>query len=77
MFARGEIQGVRLLGVGADSIGAALGLATGDTINAIDGTPLRDANQLLELFARLDQLAGVELGGTHAGKPLTRALRLR
>jgi len=73
----GEIKGVRLYGVTAGSIPAALGLRNGDTLEAIDGAPLKDVNQLLDLYARLDQLSAVELSGTRAGQPLARTLRLR
>jgi hypothetical protein len=73
----GEVKGVRIFGVTASSIPAALGLQNGDTLEAIDGAPLKDINQLLDLYARLDQLSAVELSGTRAGKPLVRTLRLR
>jgi len=73
----GEIKGVRIYGVTPASIPAALGLRNGDTLEAIDGAPLKDVNQLLELYAKLDQLSAVELSGTRAGKPLVRTLRLR
>ena len=33
--------------------------------------------QLLDLYARLDQVSAVELSGTRRGKPLIRTLRLR
>ena len=72
----GEVKGVRIYGVTAASIPAALGLRSGDTLEAIDGAPLKDVNQLLELYAKLDQLSAVELSGTRAGKPLARTLRL-
>jgi hypothetical protein len=73
----GEVKGVRVYGVTASSIPFALGLANGDTLEAIDGASLKDLNQLLELYAKLDQLSAVELSGTRAGKPLVRTLRLR
>jgi S1-C subfamily serine protease len=73
----GEVKGVRVYGVTSSSIPFALGLANGDTLEAIDGAPLKDLNQLLELYAKLDQLSAVELSGTRAGKPLARTLRLR
>lgn len=73
----GEVKGVRIYGVTPGSIAFALGLQNGDTLEAIDGAPLKDLNQLLELYARLDQLSAVELSGTRAGKPLVRTLRLR
>jgi hypothetical protein len=73
----GEIKGVRLYGVTATSIPFALGLRSGDSLTAIDGEPIKNIQQLLDLYARIDQLTAVELSGTHAGKPLVRTLRLR
>jgi len=73
----GEVKGVRVFGVTPGSIPFAFGLKNGDTLTAIDGAPLKDLNQLLELYARLDQLSAVELSGTRAGAPLVRTLRLR
>ena len=77
MLVNGEIQGVRLVGIGPKSPGRALELRSGDVINSIDGEPLKTAQQLLDLFARLEQVSVVELGGTRAGKPLKRTLKLR
>jgi type II secretory pathway component PulC len=77
VFDHGEIKGVRLGRVTAESIQAALGLKTGDILTAIDGAPLKTLDQLLDLYARLDQLSAVELSGTRGGKPLIRTLRLR
>ncbi|HET7500896.1 MAG TPA: hypothetical protein VFK02_07840 [Kofleriaceae bacterium] len=73
----GEIKGLRLFGVTPASIPAALGLRSGDALTAIDGEPIKNMQQLLDLYARLDQLSAVELSGTRAGKPLVRTLRLR
>ena len=72
----GEVKGVRLFAVKPGSVPAALGLKNGDTLSAIDGAPLVNLNQLLELYSKLDQLGAVELSGTRAGKPLVRTLRL-
>jgi hypothetical protein len=77
IFDNGEIKGVRLGVVPRDSIPFALDLRTGDTLTAIEGAPLKSLDQLLDLYARLDQLGAVELSGTRAGKPLVRTLRLR
>jgi hypothetical protein len=74
---RGQVKGVKLLGVASDSVAFALGLRTGDAVTAIDGAPIAGANQLLELYAGLDQLGAVELSGTRAGAPIRRTLRLR
>ncbi len=73
----GDVKGVRLAAVRAGSIPAAIGLRNADVINAIDGDPIKSAQQLLDLYARLDQLSSVELQGTRGGKPLAISLRLR
>lgn len=73
----GDVQGVRLASVRAGSIPAAIGLRNADVINAIDGDPIKSAQQLLDLYARLDQLSSVELQGKRGGKPLAISLRLR
>lgn len=77
LFENGEIKGVRLGRVTAESIQDALGLKTGDILSAIDGAPLKTLDQLLDLYVRLDQLSAVELSGTRKGTPLVRTLRLR
>jgi hypothetical protein len=76
-FERGALTGIRLLGATTDSLPAALGLASGDVLAAINGAPIRSAQQLLDLYAGLDQLSVVELSGTRRGQPLVRTLRLR
>ncbi|MBL9015147.1 MAG: PDZ domain-containing protein [Myxococcales bacterium] len=73
----GEVQGVRVFGVKPGSAAHAIGMKNGDQITAIDGDPIKNAQQLLDLYAKLDNLTGVELQGTRAGKPLAIALRLR
>ena len=73
----GDVKGVRLSSVRAGSIPAAIGLKNADVINAIDGDPIKSAQQLLDLYAKLDQLSSVELQGTRGGKPLAISLRLR
>ena len=73
----GEVKGVRLFGVTAGTPAFAIGMKNSDVISAIDGEPIKTAQQLLDLYAKLDQLSTVELQGTRAGKPLAIALRLR
>ena len=73
----GEVQGVRVFGVKPGSAAFAIGMKNGDQITAIDNDPIKNAQQLLDLYAKLDNLTGVELQGMRAGKPLTIALRLR
>jgi len=73
----GTIGGIRMLGVRPGSIAAAVGLKNGDILSAIDGDPIKTAQQLLDLYAKLDQTDKVELQGTRAGKPLAVQLHLR
>lgn len=73
----GDVKGVKLYGVAPGTVGHALGLASGDTLNAVDGAPLTNVQQLLDLYARLDQLTSVGLSGSRAGKPLVLDLHLR
>ena len=77
VFERGELVGMRLLSVGAESIPTALKLRTGDTLTAINGSPIKSLQQLLDLYAGLDQLSSVEVSVVRAGQPLVRILRLR
>jgi hypothetical protein len=72
-----EVNGIRLLGVKNTSVAAALGLKSNDVIANIDGEPIKNVQQLLDLYAKIDQLSAIELTGTRAGKPLTLTLRLR
>ncbi len=73
----GEIGGVRVYGVTAGSLPAALGLKSSDTIDSINGEPIKSAQQLLDLYAQIDKLQVVELGGKRAGKALAIELRLK
>jgi hypothetical protein len=73
----GEVQGVRLVGVKETSAPAAIGLKSGDLLDAIDGEPIKTAQQMLDLYAKLDQLPRVTLQGKRGGKPLAVTLNLR
>ncbi len=73
----GEVGGVRVYGVTAGSLPASIGLQSSDVIDAINGEPIKSAQQLLDLYAKLDQLPAVELGGKRGGKPLAIELRLK
>jgi hypothetical protein len=73
----GKLDGLRLVGVRGGSLASAVGLATGDVLQAINNTRIESANTLLDLYAQLDRLQSVELAGTRAGKPMTLTLRLR
>jgi hypothetical protein len=76
-FDHGALTGIRLFDPNADSLPSAIGLASGDTLAAINGAPIQGAQQLLDLYAGLDELSVVELSITRRGRPLTRTLRLR
>lgn len=73
----GEVQGVRLAGVRNGSVASAIGLRSGDLISEIDGTPIKTAQQMLDLYAKLDQVSSVDLGGKRGGKPIALTIRLR
>ncbi len=77
LFEQGEIKGVRLLGVASTSVAAAIGLRSRDVLTSIDGAPVRSLQQVIDLYARLEELSSVELSGTRDGKPLVRHLQLR
>lgn len=73
----GDVKGVRVFGVSPGTPAFAIGMKSSDVISAVDGEPIKTAQQLLDLYAKLDQISNVELQGTRAGKPLVIALRLR
>jgi S1-C subfamily serine protease len=77
MMKGNEVQGIRMLGVRPSSVAAALGLKSNDVIGAIDGEQIKNVQQLLDLYAKLDNINAVELTGTRGGKPLALTLRLR
>ena len=73
----GEITGLRFAGVTAASLPAAIGIKSGDVMSTLDGTPIKTAEALLDVYAKLDTLSSVEIGGTRGGKPLAIKLYLR
>ena len=73
----GAVSGLRLLGVRPGSVAAAIGLKSNDVLAAIDGEQIKTAQQLLDLYAKLDQTDKVELQGTRGAKPLAVQLHLR
>jgi hypothetical protein len=77
MMKGNEVQGIRLLGVRKDSVGAAIGMQSNDVVTAIDGEPIKNVQQLLDLYAKLDNINAVELAVTRGGKPVQLTLRLR
>lgn len=73
----GQLAGLRFGGVREGSLPAALGIKNGDLISEINGAHIANANVLLDVLGKLDQLNVVEVDGTRAGKPLGITLRLR
>ncbi len=73
----GEMLGIRMLGVKPDSVPAAIGIKSGDTIESVDGEPIKSAQQMIDLYTKLDKYDTVSLGGTRGGKPLTLRLNLK
>ena len=73
----GVVTGLRFFSIKPGSVGAAIGLRNGDIISAIDGNAITTAQQLLDIYSKLDSLPGVELQGTRAGKPLAIKLVFR
>ena len=73
----GQLAGLRFGGVREGTLPASLGIKNGDVISEINGAHIANANTLLDVLAKLDQLNVVEVDGTRAGKPLGITLRLR
>ena len=58
----GKLAGVRVTASRTGSLSAALGLATGDVIEAIDGQPIDSPQVLMKMYDRLADLRRVDLG---------------
>ena len=72
----GEL-GLRVSGVRPDSLAAALGLHSGDVVAAIDGAPIHSAQQLLDLYAKIDSMSRVELDVQRGNAKVAVDLELR
>jgi hypothetical protein len=72
-----DVTGVKVLGAKAGTIAASVGLKSNDLITAIDGEPLKNAQQLINLMAALDQTSQVTISGTRGKSPLSLTLHLR
>jgi hypothetical protein len=77
VMTKGEVSGLRLVGVRPTSIAAALELKSNDILSSIDGESIKTMQQLLDLYGKLDKLNGIELQGTRGGKPLAVQLKFR
>jgi hypothetical protein len=74
---KGEITGLRITMARPGSAAAEIGIKPGDAFTSINNEPIKTAQQMLDLLAKLDSLNYVEIQGTRAGKPLALNLRLK
>jgi type II secretory pathway component PulC len=72
-----EVLGFRVAAARPGSLGAALGLRPGDLIQSIDGVKIDSAQQMIDLYAKLDDLSSLRFEGTRRGEKLSLELRLR
>jgi type II secretion system protein C len=73
----GKLNGVRIAKAQPGSLATAIGLQTGDVIEAIDGVRLTSPDQLLEVMARVNTVTRVPVKGTRNGQPLDLDYTLR
>jgi hypothetical protein len=72
-----KVLGIKVVQARPSSIAAAIGLKSGDLIEAVDGAKIESAQQLIDMLARLDDISSVRLDGTRKGGALELDLRLR
>jgi hypothetical protein len=72
----GKLEGVRL-SVRPDSVGAAMGLHSGDVVRAVGGVGLDSVDKLMSAYARLGDARSVTMDVERAGKPVTITYQLR
>jgi hypothetical protein len=73
----GKLEGLRVFGVKDTALAGLVGLKNGDIMTAINNTPIKNAQSLLDVYAQLDTLNTVEIDGKRGDKPLALTLRLR
>jgi hypothetical protein len=71
------MTGLRLSRISKDSLAAAFDLKTGDVLSTINGTQITSANVLLDVYAHVDRISMLELGGTRGADPLAVTLHLK
>jgi len=77
MIDKGEVTGLRITMARPGSAAAAIGVKPGDAFSSINSEPIKTAQQMLDLFAKLDSLNVVEIQGMRRGQPLAIKLLLR
>jgi general secretion pathway protein C len=73
----GKIIGFRLYAITAASAPGRLGLANGDTLQAINGFELTSIEKTLEVYTKLRDASSIELSVLRRGKPLTLNVSIR
>jgi general secretion pathway protein C len=66
----GKLRGIRVSQARKDSLATAIGLRTGDVIEAIDGKSLDTADAALEAMGSLERAPSVRVSLSRAGKPV-------
>lgn len=67
----GKPDGFKLYAIRPSSAFAKLGLANGDTLQAINGFELTSADKALEVYTKLREATSLEVEVTRRGKPVT------
>ena len=73
----GKLVGVRVAQARPGSMGAAVGLRTGDVIEVVDGVRLSSPDDMLTLMARLNSITGARVQGRRGGQPFELQYQLR
>lgn len=76
-FAPTEKGGFRIGGLRPDNVLAQLGLANGDTITSLNGTPLGDITQVLQLYPKLRSASHLAIGVDRRGASRTLDVTIR
>lgn len=73
----GQAVGFKLYGVTPTSLPGRLGLANGDTLQAVNGFALTSASAALDAYGQLREATALKLSLTRRGKPLTLKVSIR
>ena len=72
----GVTLGMRVYGVGPESLLAALGLQNGDRVERINGVPMTTPEAALSLYANLRYAQSFEIGLNRANRPFKLEIRV-
>ena len=73
----GEMIGVRLYGIRANSPLAAIGLKSGDTLHSVNGHSLNSPDNILGAYGKLENAENFSLSLTRRGQPVEMKYQLR